>query len=649
MKDGKKSKEQLIRELAEARQQVTMLEQYASAYSQVEEELRKREEWFRLHFDNIRDVVYSIDRSYRISNISPSVERFLGYRPDELIGKAFPDLNILTSEFTEQAFLDIERIFGGGQIPSSIYEFVAKDGARIFADVSGAPLRVDGHVIGVVSVAKDITERKRSEENLRRYKDHLKALVEERTAELREVNSTLKEREAKYRFLTEKMNDVIWTADLDMNCTYCSPSVEKVFGYTVEERMKQSVGEIMTPGSYARVIDTFTAEIEREKDGGVDPERIVKLELELYHKEGWTLWMECEISAIRNAAGDLVGLYGTSRDVTDRKKAEEELLKSEAKYRFLTEEMNDIVWTMDMDLNTTYISPSSERVFGFPIEERMKHRLDRMLTPESYAKAMNVLAAEIERDRGEGVNPKRSVTMVMEYYHRNGSTVWIECVITAIRNAAGDLVGIHGLSRDITARRLAEEELKKHRDHLDELVRERTAELTKAYEQLERENAKRKATEVSLRAREKELEKERLEVSEMNSALKVLLKQRDKDKVNIREDVASNIKISVLPLLEKLGSAPLIKSQKEILSTAKSRLNDIASPFVRKISSGYLRLTPNEIKVAYLIKEGKNSKEIAELLNVSLNTVNTHRYNIREKTGLRSRKMNLAAYLQSLE
>lgn len=740
-----------------------------------EEELRKSEEISRLYMNSIRDVMYTLDKDYRVTSISPSVERYLGYRPDEVMGKPFHELNILAPEYMEQAFLDIGRIFTGGQTPSIIYEFVARDGTRFFADVSGAPLWVDGTVTGVVSVAKDVTrrvqaekalkeneekfrritenlvdfisevdvagifrylspshrkmfgedldtiigrsifeyvhpddldrlmaiyleavrkktdceaefryryadgnyrwvraaghpllddegnyiggivstsdihERREAEEALRKYKARLEDLVEERTAELRDVNAILQESEAKYRFLTEKMNDIIWTADLDMNCTYCSPSVEKIFGFSIEERMKQNVQEIMTPESYARVLNTFATEIERERNVGPDPDRIVKLDLELYTREGSTLWMECEISAIRNPAGEIVGIYGVSRDITDRKKAEENLQKSEAKYRFLTEKMNDVIWTADKDLRITYRSPSVERLLGYTIKERRNKHIWDIVTPESYERALSIYTAEVTRDKEEGVDPDRSVRMELEFYHKDGSRVWVETEVSAIRNSSGDITGIYGVSRDITARKHAEEELKKHRDHLDDLVGERTAELTKAYEQLERENAMRKATEHALRSREKDLERERQEVDEVNAALKVLLKERERDKENIREDIISNIKISVLPLLQRLETSVPDGTLKEILATAKSRLNDIASPFIRRISSEYLRLTPNEIKVASLIKEGKTSKEIAEFLNVSLNTIITHRYNIRKKTGLRSKKLNLRAYLYTLE
>ncbi|HVN71243.1 MAG TPA: helix-turn-helix transcriptional regulator, partial [Desulfomonilia bacterium] len=191
-------------------------------------------------------------------------------------------------------------------------------------------------------------------------------------------------------------------------------------------------------------------------------------------------------------------------------------------------------------------------------------------------------------------------------------------------------------------------ELKKHKDQLEGLIRERTAELTKAYDQMKIENEARKASEMVLRSREVELGKGRRELEEMNSALKVLLKQREEDKIAMETNIISNIKTSVLPYIERLESSGLTESQMRALSMLKSLLGDIISPFIRNLSSQYIGFTPHEIQVASLIKEGKSSKEIAEILSISLNTVHTYRYKIRMKTGLKNNKINLRSYLHTL-
>ena len=143
----------------------------------VEEALRESEERYRLHFESISDIIYSIDPEFKVLQVSPSVERFLRYKPEELVGKPFQGLNILAPESLERAFMDAMHVFSGERIVSTEYEFISKDGTRKFGEVSGAPLySQEGKVVAMISVARDITERKKAEEEVRRYTKQLEAL-----------------------------------------------------------------------------------------------------------------------------------------------------------------------------------------------------------------------------------------------------------------------------------------------------------------------------------------------------------------------------------------------------------------------------------------------------------------------------------------
>ena len=131
------------------------------------EALRESEQRYRLLFENVSDIVYTIDPEFKLVDISPSVERVLGYKPKELIGRPFQDLNVLESKYLEQAFSDSIRILKGERIISTLYPFIARDGTRKWGEVSGAPLIHDNQVVGLISVARDITERKLAEVAMR--------------------------------------------------------------------------------------------------------------------------------------------------------------------------------------------------------------------------------------------------------------------------------------------------------------------------------------------------------------------------------------------------------------------------------------------------------------------------------------------------
>ena len=157
-----------------------------------------------------------------------------------------------------------------------------------------------------------------------------------------------------------------------------------------------------------------------------------------------------------------------------------------------------------------------------------------------------------------------------------------------------------------------------------------------------------KHTQAKLEEKGIELELKRNDLEEVNTALRVLLKKRDEDKLELEETLLLNIKTLVLPCLEKLKTCTLNERQVSYLDVLESNLLEVISPFARKMSSKYLNLSASEIQVANLILEGKRTKEIASLLNLSDKTIEVHRKNIRKKLGLRSKKENLRTHLLAL-
>lgn len=163
-----------------------------------------------------------------------------------------------------------------------------------------------------------------------------------------------------------------------------------------------------------------------------------------------------------------------------------------------------------------------------------------------------------------------------------------------------------------------------------------------------RDITERKKTEESLKRREEELQIESNRLEEANTALKVLLKHREDDKKEMEEKFLSNIKELVSPYVDKLRKSRLDPNQMAYMEIIEANMNDIVSPFLQKMSLKYSNFTQTEIQVANLIKIGKTTKEIAELMNVSKGTIDTHRNNIRNKLGLNRKKVNLRAYLISI-
>jgi PAS domain S-box-containing protein len=158
---------------------------------------------------------------------------------------------------------------------------------------------------------------------------------------------------------------------------------------------------------------------------------------------------------------------------------------------------------------------------------------------------------------------------------------------------------------------------------------------------------KHKIAERESNKQNQELESKSQELEEVNAALKVLLKKREKDKIELEERVLLNVKRIVEPYFEKLQQSKLNERQKEYLEIIQTNLSDIISPFSRNFSSIYYHLTPQEVQMADLIRQGKSTKEIAQIMSLSIKTIEFHRTNIRKKLGLTNRKANLRTYLMS--
>lgn len=182
-----------------------------------------------------------------------------------------------------------------------------------------------------------------------------------------------------------------------------------------------------------------------------------------------------------------------------------------------------------------------------------------------------------------------------------------------------ELIGSIRVARNITLMKQAEQVLRAANTRLEQQVRERTEEL----------NART------------------LHLEEANAALKALLRQRDEDRREFEQSVLCNLKSGILPYLERLKSIRTSHERIACLHQIESQIDQIASPFIRELTDKYLDLTPRELQVVRLVKEGRGNKEIAQLLNLSENTIKFHRFNVRRKLGLLGRHKNLRTSLAS--
>jgi len=270
------------------------------------------------------------------------------------------------------------------------------------------------------------------------------------------AEEALRESEERYRLLAESVTDVIWTMDMNLRPTYFSPSVVGI-GYSVEEVAALTMEQFLAPGSLEVAMQSLAEEFADEDAGLMEPFGSRTLELEVNCRDGSTIWTECRMSFLRDAQGQPIGISGVARDITDRKRAQEALRKSEERYRLIAENVTDVIWSSDMNFRFTYVSPSVEHLRGYSAEEVMAQSLPKVLTPASLGRAMKILEEERENIERGKVQPK---TVELEFKCKDGSTVQTETSVSILYDENKIPIGMLGSTRDITERKRAEEALR---------------------------------------------------------------------------------------------------------------------------------------------------------------------------------------------
>jgi PAS domain S-box-containing protein len=294
------------------------------------------------------------------------------------------------------SFLSMPIIIGDAV--SAILNLAYKEKGTLFDDNDQQVLSIILRDIGFA--LENATLQARIKEQLGKIKQHHTELEKETerrnrsemmlkhssAVELKRVEETLAESEKKYRFITEKMTDIVWIQDMNLHTVYVSPSIETVLGFSPEERISQDVHEQLTPESMSVVRDVIAKELELEQQGQADPERKIVIELEYYHKDGSTRWMENMISGIRDDRGVLTGLHGVSRNITKRKQIEEALRQAEENFRQSIEHSPLGIRIANAKGETLYANRAILDIYGCDsVEEFLEDTIVKSLTPGSYA------------------------------------------------------------------------------------------------------------------------------------------------------------------------------------------------------------------------------------------------------------------------
>ncbi|MBN1763349.1 MAG: PAS domain S-box protein [Methanomicrobia archaeon] len=274
-----------------------------------EDAVREREERYSTFLDSTSELSFLKDDQFRFILVNKALSEYFGKKAEEIIGKT--DFDFMPEPAAEQCRNTDKKAIAAGTVV--VTEEQAGD--RILETLK-FPVRLGDNKIGVGAYIRDITEQKRMEDALR-------------------------ESEEKVRLVTDQITDVVWSMDLKENFTFVTPSIERITGYTVDEIRSLTFNQLLTPESYKTAMELINQRMK------VENHKPVTMELEQICKDGSRVW--CEITAIFvvDQNNRPTGIVGVTRDINERKQAEEAMRESEKRYRSLFEDSPIALWLED--------------------------------------------------------------------------------------------------------------------------------------------------------------------------------------------------------------------------------------------------------------------------------------------------------------
>lgn len=586
-----------------------------------EKALRESETRFRALVTATSDVVY---------RMNPDWSQMLYLRGQEFIADTETDgYSWLEKYIFPEDQARVMTVINAAIRDKSVFELEHRvrrvDGSAGWAFSRAIPIEdANGRIVEWFGCSSDVTERVFAQKALQRS-------------------------EVRWNTAIENLSEGAIIATEAEQIIYWNPAAKAMHGFFSEQ---EGIGplnditktfELWTPdGSQRLTLEQWP--MRRIKRG----ETLRRQELRLRRPDqGWEKIIAHSGAMVETASGERL-IFLSLHDLTDQRNAEmalrktaEELDKRTRELDAILSSVQDCLYIVDPEGCVVFANKKLLDLWGLSAEQAVGRPLRDLNYP---GRVETLLMDGVERVCQKG----EVVFNVTHYVSPSGVEGFYENILAPMRRADGQVAFVAVSSRDITKRKMAEQQLNEYRASLERMVQERTSELEAAMTKLKKVNEGLKK-EIAIRKQvENDLNAQTINLEEANTALKILLKRREEDKVELEEKVLSNMNELIKPYLEKLKTGNLTDKQKAIIAVLESNIDDILSPLVHRLSIKLLKLTPTEVHVANLIKQGKTTKEIAEIMNLASSTINFHRDNIRIKVGIKNKKTNLKTYLASI-
>lgn len=529
-----------------------------------EEEVKKSEEKYRTIFENAPLGIFRSTLEGRFIEVNPALAELLGYTSPREVLDEIHDISSQIYVKTEDRSRIVEESLRNKSVSRYTNLYRKRDGAEFTANLYLTTVRDEhGRPMYFEGIVEDVTERRLMERKL-------------------------KESEEKYRHLYQNAPAAIYEIDLVRNCIVNVNDVAcRRLGYERDELLGMKPRDVLSDAGQQLLSSTY----QYNADEGDFPGQI---ECEMIGKGDRRFWVLMSIR-FSYEKGRPAGAAIVAHDITARRLIQEAARKNEERFRLIANNSVDSAFFHDLDLKYIWIT----RAFAPFTVERILGETDLGLLGGEYAQKIHDFKLDVLKKKKKA---KSEFVIPMD----DGSLSYYEVTCSPRTNLDGKVIGLSGFMRNITARRQAEEEV---------------------------------------RRRETQLKEERKNLEEANAAFKRLLKHRDEEMRHHHDEMLAGMRRLVLPYIERLKNTHLDPSQRDLLGIIESSVSSILPGFSAAEMDMLEGFTPRELEVVNLVKLGYSSRKIAELLDVAEQTVAFHRKNIRKKIGFTEKSQNLRSHL----
>lgn len=462
MKDENKTKEQLIGELIKLRRRNAELDALSVEHNQMEMALRESEERYRALVENANEAIL-VTQDGMIKFANPKAQELGGYSEDELISRPFVEL--IHPDDREMVFERYSKRLKGEEVPHVYsYRIIDSDGNTRWLSSSGAMVTWEGKP-AALGILTDITEHMRAEEELRKHRDHLEELVQERTEQLqqeiargRQTEEELRERERRYRDVIALAGGVAYEHGSNAEGIYyfMDEGIQRLTGYSPDEmtpELFRSIVEeaIKYPGKTISTGDDVRLQLDGKEA------TTYRSDFRIRTADGGIVWLADSSIDIRDANGEIIRSIGMLQDITERKRTEGELRAEKEFSQNILDTVVDTIFVFDPNTGKPIRwNRAFSEISGYTDEE-----IATMKAPDDWYSE-----EDLERvgAAGEEVFQKGSTTIEISFVTKDGRRIPTEYTGSIAEHIEGDARYIVAVGRDIRERKQAEDMMRRERD-----------------------------------------------------------------------------------------------------------------------------------------------------------------------------------------